>query len=74
MIAILEWVDGFGEDTDVSYIYPSLEEAMKHHSYFKYQEFEFGERLYFDFYEAKEFDAKTFKKKRKNKYKEMMGG
>ena len=72
MIAILEWVDGFGNDTDVRYIYPSLEEAMRHHSYFHYQKFEIGEKLNFDIYEAEEFDAKKFKKKRKNKYKAIM--
>lgn len=66
MIAVLEFVDGFGHDTEVVGIFPTLEEAKKY--YFKnfvYQEFEFGE-VQFDVYEAKECYS-TKKKKRGNK-------
>ena len=63
MIAVLSYVDGFGNDTYVKAIYPTLENAKQHYlKNFRYQEFDFGE-VYFDIYEAKE--AYPNKKKRK---------
>lgn len=54
MIAVLGWVDGFGNDTQVCGIYPTLEEAKANTGEgFRYKEFDFGE-VDFDFYEAKE--------------------
>jgi hypothetical protein len=55
MIAVLGWTDGFGNDTYVNGIYPTLEEATKHAKIgMKYVEFDFGE-VYFDYYEANDF-------------------
>lgn len=63
MIAVLSYVDGFGNDTQVEAIYPTLENAKQHYlKNFRYQEFDFGE-VDFDIYEAKE--AYPNKKKRK---------
>jgi hypothetical protein len=63
MIAVLVSVDGFGNDTQVVGIYPTLEIAKQHHDYnFRYEEFEFG-KVYFDIYDAKEAYPK--KKKRR---------
>ena len=63
MIAVLSYVDGFGNDTYVEAIYPTLENAKQHYlNNFRYQEFDFGE-VDFDIYEAKE--AYPNKKKRK---------
>ena len=63
MIAVLSYVDGFGNDTYVEAIYPTLEIAKQHCSKnFRYQEFEFG-TVSFDIYDAKE--AKPKKKKRR---------
>ena len=43
MIAVLVYVDGLGNDTQVDAIYPTLEIAKQHYSEnFRYQEFEFG--------------------------------
>jgi hypothetical protein len=67
MIAVLEFVDGFGADTNVTGIYQSLEDAIaaKYGNEFKYQEFEFG-KVSFDIYECKTYDGgKKQKKKRK---------
>ena len=53
MIAVLSYVDGFGNDTYVEGIYPTLEIAKQHCSKnFRYQEFEFG-TVSFDIYDAK---------------------
>lgn len=61
MIAVLEFVDGFGHDTEVVGIFPTLEIAKQYYFHnFKYQEFDFGE-VSFDIYEAKE----AYPKKRK---------
>lgn len=55
MIAVLGWVDGFGNDTQVYGIYPTLEEAAAYaDESCRYEEFEFGE-VNFDYFEAKEF-------------------
>ena len=63
MIAVLSYVDGFGNDTYVEAIYPTLEIAKQHcGENFRYQEFEFG-TVSFDIYDAKE--AYTKKKKRR---------
>ena len=65
MIAVLSYVDGFGNDTYVEGIYPTLEIAKQYYSNnFRYQEFEFG-TVTFDIYDAKEAYPK--KKKRSNK-------
>ena len=58
MIAVLEFVDGFGHDTEVVGIFPTLESAQKYYNRshvgkFLYQEFDFG-KVEFDVYEAKE--------------------
>ena len=63
MIAVLSYVDGFGNDTYVEGIYPTLEIAKQHYSNnFRYQEFEFG-AVDFDIYDAKLAYSK--KKKRR---------
>ena len=54
MIAVLVWVDGFGNDTQVCGIYPTLKEAANADESCRYEEFEFGE-VNFDYFEAKEF-------------------
>ena len=67
MIAVLSYVDGFGNDTQVDAIYPALEIAKQHYSEnFRYQEFEFG-KVDFDIYDAKEAYPKKRKKKKDNK-------
>ena len=63
MVAVLAYVDGFGNDTYVEGIYPTLEIAKQHYSKnFRYQEFEFG-KVTFDIQDAREAQAK--KKKRR---------
>ena len=63
MIDVLEFVDGFGHDTEVVGIFPTLEAAKKYYSHnFQYQEFEFG-KVSFDLYDAKE--AYPLKKRKK---------
>lgn len=65
MVAVLEFVDGFGHDTEVIGIYPTLEIAKtKFSQNFLYQEFDFG-KVCFDLYEAKEAYPKVKKKKKK---------
>lgn len=55
MIAVLGWVDGFGNDTQVYGIYPALEEAAAYaDESCRYTEFAFGE-VDFDYFEAKIF-------------------
>jgi hypothetical protein len=63
MIAVLEFVDGFGADTCVTGIYQSLEDAItaKYGNEFKYEEFEFG-KVSFDIY-----DCKTYNGRKKHK-------
>ena len=68
MIAVLGWTDGFGHDTYVRAIYPTLEQAKQ---YFtngdRWVEFDYG-RVNFDWYDANEFrNIKHKKKKKKNK-------
>ena len=63
MIAVLSYVDGFGNDTYVEGIYPTLEIAKQHYSEnFRYQEFEFG-KVTFDIYDALEAYPKKKKKR-----------
>ena len=63
MVAVLSYVDGFGNDTQVDAIYPTLESAKQHYSEnFRYQEFEFG-KVTFDIYDA--LEAYPKKKKRR---------
>ena len=63
MVAVLSYVDGFGNDTQVDTIYPTLEIAKQHYSEnFRYQEFEFG-KVTFDIYDA--LEAYPKKKKRR---------
>ena len=53
MIAVLDFVDGFGHDTEVVGIFPTLEAAKRYYTHnFRYQEFDFG-KVCFDLYEAK---------------------
>ena len=62
MIAVLDYVDGFGNDTYVSAIFSTLEEAKSYalekssNGFFKtrWQDFNFGE-VDFDYYEANSF-------------------
>ena len=74
MIAVLAWVDGFGADTYVAGIFPSLEEARKtcgpintdtSHE-LRYEEFQFG-IVDWDWYEATPLYPKTKKQRRKQK-------
>ena len=54
MIALLEWIDGFGADTSVKGIFPTLEAAQRYADKGdKYVEFDFG-LVDFDIYDAKE--------------------
>ena len=55
MFAVLEWVDGFGNDTRVAGIYPTLDEAIVYDENDRWIEFEFGE-VNFDWYEANKFE------------------
>lgn len=53
MVAVLSYVDGFGHDTEIDAIYPTLEIAKQHYfNNFRYQEFEFG-KVTFDIYDSK---------------------
>lgn len=73
MIAVLEWVDGFGEDTRVAGIFSSLDKAretFKEQAYNKYEEqlrfvnFCIDKELDepFDWYEAEKLFPKKFLK------------
>lgn len=68
MIAVLVRVDGFGYDTQIYGIFPTLESAKQHYrENFYYQEFEFGE-VNFDIDEAKEASfEETLPKKKKRR-------
>ena len=67
MIAVLGWTDGFGHDTYVRAIYPTLEQAKQ---YFtdgdRWVEFDYG-RVNFDWYDANEFKNIKHKKKKKKR-------
>ena len=66
MVAVLEYIDGFGADTQVAGIYKSLEDAIivNYGNKFRYKEFEFGE-VEFDIYDCKTYDEKKNKKRKK---------
>ena len=77
MIAVLDWVDGFGADTKVSGIFENIEQAVafvgdleenaKKDYPSRYEEFSLGE-VDFDYYEAQKFfvpkPKKIYKKKK----------
>ena len=55
MIAVLRYVDGFGNDTYVKAIYPTFEKAKKHFvKGDRWVKFDYG-FVDFDWYEANEF-------------------
>ena len=66
MVAVLEYIDGFGADTEVVGIYQSLENAViaKYGNKFQYKEFEFG-KVEFDIYDCNTYDMRTAKKRKK---------
>ena len=66
MVAVLEFIDGFGADTQVTGIYKSLEDAIiaKYGNKFQYKEFEFG-KVEFDIYDCNTYDGKKNKKRKK---------
>ena len=71
MVAVLVYVDGFGNDTQVDAIYPTLEIAKQHYSEnFRYQEFEFGE-VAFAIYDAKVAYPKTRTRRKYKFFKEI---
>ena len=66
MVAVLEYIDGFGADTQVTGIYKNLEDAIiaKYGNKFQYKEFEFG-KVEFDIYDCNTYDGgKKQKRKR----------
>lgn len=71
MIAVLDWVDGFGADTYVIGIFPNLEEARKAcepikantDSELRYAEFQFG-MVDWDWYDATPLYPKKKKQRR----------
>ena len=66
MIAVLCWTDGFGNDTYVKAIYPTLDEAKQNFEEGdRWKEFEYG-LVDFDWYEANEF-RRLHRKPRKKK-------
>ena len=66
MVAVLEYIDGFGADTEVAGIYKSLEDAIiaNYGNKFQYKEFEFG-LVDFDIYDCNTYDIGTIKKRKK---------
>jgi len=68
MVAVLEWIDGFGADTKVAGIYQTLEDATiaNHGNKFSYKEFEFG-KVEFDIYDCKTYDGGKKQKNKKRK-------
>ena len=66
MVAVLEYIDGFGADTEVAGIYKSLEDAIiaNYGNKFQYKEFEFG-KVEFDIYDCNTYDIKAIKKRKK---------
>lgn len=66
MIAVLRWTDGFGNDTYVKAIYPTLEKAKQYCSEGdRWVEFDYG-KVDFDWYDANEFKELKHRKKKKN--------
>lgn len=67
MIAVLSWIDGFGHDTYVKAIYPTLEEAKQCFSEGdRWVEFDYG-LVDFYWYEANDFKEEIKHKKRRRK-------
>ena len=68
MVAVLEYIDGFGADTQVTGIYQTLEDAIiaKYGNKFQYKEFEFGQ-VEFDIYDCNTYDGKKKQKNKKRK-------
>ena len=66
MVAVLEYIDGFGADTQVTEIYQSLEDAIiaKYGNKFQYEEFEFG-KVEFDIYDCNTYDGGKKQKRKK---------
>ena len=65
MVAVLEYIDGFGADTEVVGIYKNLEDAIVNYgNKFQYKEFEFG-KVEFDIYDCNTYDIKAIKKRKK---------
>lgn len=66
MIAVLRWTDGFGNDTYVKAIYPTLEIAKQYFSEGdRWVEFDYG-LVDFDWYDANEFREIKHKKRKKS--------
>lgn len=69
MIAVLRWTDGFGHDTYVEAIYPTLEQAKQYYKTGdRWVEFDFG-IVEFDWYFANEFTEIRQKHRKKRKKK-----
>ena len=67
MVAVLEYIDGFGADTEVVGIYKNLEDAIVNYgNKFQYKEFEFG-KVEFDIYGCNTYDGGKKQKNRKRK-------
>ena len=68
MVAVLEWIDGFGADTEVVGIYQSLEDAIIANcgNKFQYKEFEIG-KVEFDIYDCNTYDEGKKQKNKKRK-------
>ena len=66
MVAVLEYIDGFGADTQVAGIYKSLEDAIiaNYGNKFQYKEFEFG-LVDFDIYDCNTYDGGKKQKRKK---------
>ena len=65
MVAVLEYIDGFGADTEVVGIYKNLEDAIANYgNEFQYKEFEFG-KVEFDIYDSNTYNIRTAKKRKK---------
>ena len=65
MVAVLEYIDGFGADTEVVGIYKNLEDAIANYgNKFQYKEFEFG-KVEFDIYDCNTYDGGKKQKRKK---------
>lgn len=73
MIAVLEWCDGFGNDTIVAGIFDNVETAKKVFAPYpecdgshevRYIEIEMNKQTYYDYYEGKPLYPKKKRKKR----------
>lgn len=75
MIAVLEWIDGFGHDTAVIGIFSSIKKARatfanrQHETdekQLRYQSFEPNKKCWFDWYDAEKLFPKSGKQKKEN--------